>query len=96
MLRWRSAGTEEAASEPSLPFFIEWDPETPFPGRTAVRHRAGNPTIARVVIEADPGRLAGWLGEHHLPIDVRTGKPAVIAIHITSSAGEVLLGPVRN
>src|SRR5262249_6565460 len=34
-LRWRSAGLERAAAEPCLPFFIEWSPETPYPGRAA-------------------------------------------------------------
>jgi hypothetical protein len=95
VLRWRTAGTDQAAAEPSLPFFIEWDPETPFPGRTAIRHRVGNPRIARVVLDTDVHRLARWLGEHHLPIDVHPGKPAVIEIHITTDAGEVVLGP-RN
>ncbi len=92
VLRWRSAGMDQAIAEPSLPFFIEWDPETPHPGQTAIRHRAGNARIANVVVDADPGLLASWLGEHHLPIDLRPGKPAVTEIHITSDAGEVVLG----
>src|SRR5690349_10344511 len=27
-LQWRSAGIDEAAAEPSLPFFIQWAPQT--------------------------------------------------------------------
>jgi len=34
-LRWRTAGLERAADEPSLPFFIEWAKATRLPGRTA-------------------------------------------------------------
>ena len=33
VLRWRFAGLEQAAAEPSLPFFIEWGQGTPHPGR---------------------------------------------------------------
>ena len=34
-LTWRMAGIEQAAAEPALPFFIQWGPETPFPGAAA-------------------------------------------------------------
>lgn len=40
LLRWRSAGVDRTAAEPSLPFFIEWGQGTPVPGRAAVTHRA--------------------------------------------------------
>jgi len=32
VLRWRMAGLERSAEEPSLPFFIEWGAGTPHPG----------------------------------------------------------------
>ena len=35
VLRWRMAGLERSAQEPSLPFFIEWGRGTPYPGRGA-------------------------------------------------------------
>src|SRR5215217_5363619 len=38
LLRWRLAGIEQAAAEPSLPFFIEWEPGTPLPGRRQATH----------------------------------------------------------
>lgn len=31
LLQWRSAGIDQAAAEPSLPFFIEWGPQTRLP-----------------------------------------------------------------
>jgi hypothetical protein len=95
-LRWRSAGTDQAATEPSLPFFIEWGPQTQRPGQTAIRHPAGPARIARLALSADPGRLADWLGKHQLPIVVREGMPAVTAIYISSDAGEIVLGSVGN
>ncbi len=91
-VRWRSAGLDQAVSEPSLPFFIEWEVQTQLPGKTAIHHRAGNARIVSLALDADPGRLAGWLGEHHLPIVVRAGMPAVTAIYISSDAGEIVLG----
>jgi hypothetical protein len=95
-LRWRSAGIDQAAAEPSLPFFIEWEPQAQFPGKAAIRHRAGNARIVSLAIGADPGRLASWLGDHQLPIVVRPGKPAVTTIHISSDAGEIVLGSADN
>jgi hypothetical protein len=95
-LRWRSAGIDQAVAEPSFPFFIEWGPETSLPGHAAIRHPAGAAGISSLAIEADSGRLADWLGIHHLPIVVREGKPAVTAIHISSDAGEIVLGSAVN
>ena len=58
-LRWRTAGIERAAAEPSLPFFIEWGPGTPFPGRAAAlsvraepqKHLAARDLIARAHVD---------------------------------------------
>jgi hypothetical protein len=88
ILRWRSAGLERAVEEPALPFFIEWHPGTQFPG-----HASSSPfEIARLELEGDPDRLAAWLGEHVLPIRVRTGTPAVTRVVLTGLVGEIVLG----
>jgi glyoxalase-like protein len=91
-LRWRTVGIDQAAAEPSLPFFIEWAPGTELPGQAAVQHRVGIAKISSLVIEADPARLADWLGHHQLPIEVRPGKPAVSTIYLSSDAGEIVIG----
>jgi Glyoxalase-like domain len=91
-LRWRSAGIDQAVAEPSLPFFIEWGTQTKLPGQAAISHRAGTAKISRLVLDADPARLTDWLGDHQLPIVVSAGKPAVVAIHISSDAGEIVFG----
>ena len=90
-VRWRSAGIDEAAAEPSLPFFIEWGPKTQFPGRAETHHAAGAATIAGLALSGDAGRLAGWLGDHQLPVVVSLGKPAVTEIHISADCGEIIL-----
>jgi hypothetical protein len=95
-LRWRSAGIDQAAVEPSLPFFIEWNGGTQLPRREPVRHLVGNARIARLVLDADPARLAAWLGNHQLPIVVRAGTPAVTGILISSDEGEIALGSLAG
>jgi hypothetical protein len=91
LLRWRLAGIEEAAAEPSLPFFIEWGHGTPLPGQTPATHRAGGVQIAKLQLDADPDRLDAWLGAHHLPITVHPGTPALTTIILTGAAGEIVL-----
>jgi hypothetical protein len=67
-LSWRSAGVEQAAREPGLPFLIEWAPETRFPGDASVRHPNGLVKLARLELRGDTAHLAAWVGEHELPI----------------------------
>jgi hypothetical protein len=95
LLQWRGAGIEHAAAEPSLPFFIEWGEKTPFPGRAIASHRAAPTGISKLVLAGDPERLAGWLGEHALPIVVRAGKPGVASVVVSCAAGEIALGSER-
>lgn len=94
-LRWRLAGIEEAAAEPSLPFFIEWGHGTPSPGRAAATYRAAGLQIAKLQLDGDPDRLAAWLGAHRLPITVRSGTPALTSIILTGAAGEIVLDAER-
>jgi hypothetical protein len=91
LLRWRLAGIEQAAAEPSLPFFIEWAHGTPFPGRAPTRHAAGAVRIARLQLDGDANHLTAWLGAHRLPIAVRAGAPAVASIVLAGPAGEIIL-----
>jgi hypothetical protein len=90
-LRWRMAGIEQSAAEPSLPFFIEWGQGTPLPGRAGASHRAGSVKLARLELDGDARRVAAWLGGHRLPITVRAGSPAVARIVLTGAAGEIVL-----
>lgn len=92
VLRWRSAGIEQAAAESSLPFFIEWAGGTRLPGNTAVARPAAPVGISKLLLQGDPSRLAAWLGNHALPIVVRSGSPAVAAIVLSAATGEIVLG----
>lgn len=91
VLSWRTAGIDEAAAEPTLPFFIEWGPGTPFPGGAAVRHRRAPVAISTLLLGGDARRLAAWLGDHALPVVVREGRPAVDAVVLSTAGGETVL-----
>jgi hypothetical protein len=92
LMRWRLAGIEQATAEPSLPFFIEWEQGTPFPGRAPATHQAGAVQIAKLQLDGDADRLAAWLGSHSLPITIRAGAPAVASVVLTGVAGDIVLG----
>ena len=77
VLRWQTAGLEQAIAEPSFPFFIQWAEGTPFPGRARISHRAGPIAIQWLHLQGDADRLSAWLGDQHLPITVREGPPAI-------------------
>ncbi len=85
-LRWRTAGVERVMAEPSLPFFIAWEPGTPFPGAGAA-----DVAIERIELGGDAARLGEWLGEATLPIDVRPGPAAVERIVLRGPDGAVRL-----
>ena len=91
LFRGRIAGIEQAAAEPSLPFFIERGESSPFPGHAAASHRSGPLQIARLELSGDADRLADWLGSHDLPITIRPGAPAVASIVLTGDAGEIVV-----
>jgi hypothetical protein len=95
LLRWRLAGIEQAATEPSLPFFIEWEHGTPLPGQTPPTHGATGVQIAKLHLDGDADRLAAWLGGHHLPITVYPGAPGLTSIVLTGVAGEIVLDAER-
>jgi len=76
LIQWRLAGVEEAAAEPCLPFFIEWAPRTTLPGH------AGDSAEIALELSGDAERLSDWLGDHRLPITVRSGAPAIVRIDL--------------
>ena len=90
-LRWRTAGLARAIAEPSLPFFIEWAQGSSFPGATTREERDAD-GIARLVLSGAADLLAEWLGDHRLPLDVRSGPPAVLGVVVATRARDVVVG----
>ncbi len=90
-ITWRSAGVEVAAREPGLPFFIQWGDGVPLPGATPVRHPGGPARLKLLSLDADPVRLADWLGEHELPLAVATGPSRVSGVVLAQGHREFAL-----
>ena len=88
---WRSAGVEVAAREPGLPFFIQWGDGAPLPGATPVRHPGGPTRLKLLSLDADPVRLADWLGEHDLPLAVATGPSRVSGVVLANGRRDFAL-----
>jgi hypothetical protein len=76
-LRAQLAGVATAMAEPTLPIFIERDPGIADPGAEG---DAGGITWVQVAGDAD--RLRTWLGGAELPVRVRDGEPALLAVGI--------------
>ena len=87
-MRWRIAGLEEAAAEPYLPFFIEWDKESPFPGRARVEHSA-DVRFARLELRGDAERLTDWLDGAALPLAVEQGAAGIAGVFVEVGGREV-------
>jgi hypothetical protein len=92
VLRWRAAGIDEAASDPSLPFFVEWAAASTFPGSLPAGTTPAA-SISRIDLEGNPEQLRHWLDDHSsLPLRVRPGRSAVRRVVLASAAGEIALG----
>ena len=91
VLRWRMAGIETSREEPSLPFFIEWGPGTPYPGAASAQHRIGAPKIDELRMAGDPDRLERWLGGAQLPIAIREGAPVLDGVILSAGEAQVVL-----
>ena len=91
LFRGQIAGIEQAAAEPSLPFFIERGEGAPFPGSAPATHRSGSVQIARLELSGDADRVADWLGDHDLPITIHAGEPAVASIVLTGDPREMVV-----
>ena len=92
-IRWRTVGVDQAASDPSLPFFIERAEGMPFPGADI----APAASISRLDLSGSSDTLSAWLGNHSLPIRVRAGSPGIVRLVLAGEHGEIVLGaPVRS
>jgi hypothetical protein len=76
VVRWRMAGLERSAEEPSLPFFIEWGAGTPYPGGAL----AQSATVDELRARGDQDRIAQWIGDANIPLSVSEGDPALLAV----------------
>lgn len=85
VLTWILAGVERVASEPYLPFYIQWGPDTALPGRAPVQHPRGETRLFRVHLTGELDQLKAWLGGVALPLTLRPGPPAVTGVDLISA-----------
>ena len=89
---WRMAGLEVALGDPSRPFFLDWHvAPRDHPGRAVAGHRVQPDGIAWVEVRGDEAAIRDWLGDDDLPVRVRPGPPAVLAVGIATHDGEIVL-----
>lgn len=91
-LRWQLAGVGQALATHCLPFFIEWDaPPQLHPGAALTGHWVTPQGIAWIEIAGNEQPLRTWLGDHDLPVRITEGPPALAAVAISTTAGELVL-----
>ena len=56
--KWRQVGVKGLLADPQLPFFIEWDADSPHPSQDAET----SVTIEELTIAGDQRRVRDWLG----------------------------------
>src|SRR3954453_5289291 len=74
------------------PFFIEWTgaPDV-HPGSLAEGHPSAATDIAWVEIASDADRFADWTGDAVLPVRFVAGEARVVAVAVTTPAGELVI-----
>jgi hypothetical protein len=92
VVRWRSAGLDDATRELWLPFFIEWDvPPDLHPSRAAAPHRVAATGIAWVELAGNAATLRDWLGAATVPFRTVEGDPGIRAVGIATEGAEITL-----
>jgi glyoxalase-like protein len=90
-LTWRSAGVEQAAAEPTLPFFIQWSEGSRHPATVPLRHAIGQPRLSRLELTGDGRKLAEWLDGAVLPVSVSPGPARLARVQIRTDGHEIAI-----
>lgn len=92
VVAWLGAGIDDPRRTPDLPFFIEWTgaPDV-HPGALAAGHPSAATDIAWVEIAGDADRFADWTGDAVLPVRFVAGEAGVVAVAVTTPAGELVI-----
>jgi hypothetical protein len=97
-LRWRQIGVLDTASDPQLPWFIQWESEKaehPAAGGGAVN-------LELLDIAGDRSRVVEFLGDRAtrslddlkvrwLPVEDNDGETGIVAVHFTTARGVVVI-----
>lgn len=92
VVAWRTTGLEAALADASRPFFLAWEiAPLDHPGRMGADHAVQPRGIAWVEVQGDEAAIRGWLGDDALPVRIRPGPPAILAVGIATDGGEIVL-----
>lgn len=91
--KWRQLGVRGLQSDPQLPFFVEWDADSPHPSDEAHTQV----TMTSMQIAGDPNRVKDWLG---LPAETTStvihfdfvaphGAPGLMSVTFNTPDGDV-------
>ncbi|GAB4075443.1 VOC family protein [Nostocoides australiense] len=91
--KWRQLGVRGLQSDPQLPFFVEWDADSPHPSDEAHTQV----TMTSMQIAGDPDRVKDWLG---LPAETTStvihfdfvaphGTPGLMSVTFNTPDGDV-------
>lgn len=97
-LRWRQIGVLDTASDPQLPFFVQWESErTEHPSTPG-----GTVNLELLDIAGDRSRVVDFLGDRAtkslddlkvrwLPVEDNDGETGIVAAHFITSRGVVVI-----
>jgi hypothetical protein len=93
VLTWQAAGLDLSLRESWLPFFMQWDDPSEFPGSTVVRHPIGKCSLSWLRISpTDPARLARWTEDDPaLPLRFAQCEEGIEAVAIATPYGEMII-----
>lgn len=92
-LTWRAAGLELALAHPWLPFFMQWDKESHYPGRMPAQHALGASGVAWLEVAPGDDRWGAWTAGTDVPLRSMTGEPGLLRVALATAHGELILSP---
>jgi hypothetical protein len=93
-LTWRAAGLALSLDQPWLPFFMQWDEPSQYPGAAPVEHPCGASHAAWLeVCPGDAAKLAQWTQGGDAPLRPVDGEPGLGRVALAGAEGVVLTLP---
>jgi len=97
-LRWRQIGVLDTASDPQLPYFVQWESDRAEHPASA----GGSVNLELLDIAGDRSRVADFLGDQAtksledlkvrwLPVEDNDGDSGIVAAHFITSRGVVVI-----
>ena len=92
-LTWRAAGLQLSLAHPWLPFFMQWDLESHYPGALPAQHALGASGVAWLEVSPGDERLGAWTNGADLPLRTVAGEKGLGRVALTTAHGEFVLNP---